>query len=280
MKLLLSVLSLSLLLSSVPYYWSAPENNPQLLFEGSLSDNLPQWNNYFNRKNRFGLFTQMDGSASRIIRYDYANDTFQEGQFLPFDGDYMLVQSNISALGDPQDEFKICESFLTNDGWTQPAPIPELVDNNKNEGSPSLVLSGNLYFNALSESGDYDIFVLKNGSDKPEALSRNINSTTFEGDFFIDDKEQFIVFSSANRLDSQGGTDLYISFKTEKGWTPALALDKGINTEGEDFSPYITNDRKQLIFTSNRNNTTTLRPSYNHYIIDFDIQELKSLYID
>lgn len=282
---------LALPVTSSDYYKTS--NNPEILFEGTLSNDLPQWNNYFNRRKMFGLFTQMEGSSSRIIKYDYRNDDFQEGVFLPFDekfnysdpwinkeGDYMLLQANIGLSGIVSDQFKICETFLTDQGWTQPTPIPELVNHNSNEGSPSLAKNGNLYFNALNENGDYDIFVLRNGNDEPEALSKNINSGNYEGDFFMDDKEQFIVFSSANRNDSQGGSDLYISFNIETGWTPAIPLNKGINTNGEDFSPYITNDRKQLIFTSNRNNSMSLRPSFNHYIIDFDILEIKYLLID
>ena len=204
---------LALPVTSSDYYKTS--NNPEILFEGTLSNDLPQWNNYFNRRKMFGLFTQMEGSSSRIIKYNYRNDNFQEGVFLPFDekfnysdpwinkeGDYMLLQANIGLSGIVSDQFKICESFLTDQGWTQPTPIPELVNHKSNEGSPSLAKNGNLYFNALNENGDYDIFVLRNGRDKPETLSKNINSGNYEGDFFMDDKEQFIVFSSANRNDS------------------------------------------------------------------------------
>ena len=58
---------------------------------------------------------------------------------------------------------------------------------------------------------------------------------------------------SDERADDMGNGDLYISRKDKAGnWLPAKHLGNGINTSSLDYCPYVTADRKYLIFTSNR----------------------------
>ena len=279
--------------SNERYNIANQDTEPTLLHPGTISQDLPQWNNYFNRKLSIGLFTQLKGNTTRIIYYPYVNGQFLEGEYLPFDpqfnysdpwinleGDYMLMQADIDQNGGKSQQFNICESFYTEKGWTQPRPIKALANVNGNEGSPSLTKNGDLYFNAKNDEGDFDIFVLKKGAKEPEVLPQAINSNYYEGDFYIDGEEQFIIFSSAGRSNSQGDSDLYISFKEKGEWTDSVPLNKGINSEAEDFSPYVSMDRTKLIFTSNRLNSTSLRPSYNHFIVDINLNEMKKFYLD
>lgn len=262
---------------------------PTVLHEGTISQDLPQWNNYFNRKLSLGLFTQLIDGKTRIVFYPYKEEQFLEGQLLPFDsqfnyadpwinleGDYMLMQANIDEEGELSEDYNICESFYTEDGWTQPKAVKSLSELSGNEGSPAKTKNGSLYFNALTKEGDYNIYRLAKGSNEPEMLPTAINSPYFEGDFYIDQDEKFIIFTSSDRPDSKGGSDLYISFKENGRWTKAVALGEGINTDAEEMSPYVSMDRKSLVFTSNRNNPNSLVPSYNHFIVEFDLTETKS----
>lgn len=266
---------------------------PRVLHPGTLSNDMPQWNNYFNRKLSIGLCTQLVDGTSRIIVYPYVNEQFEEGSFLPFDikfnysdpwinleGDYMLLQANIGADGEPSEEFGICESKFIEGEWTQPKPLYNINKLPGNEGSPTLDSQGNLYFNAQNGNSGYDIFVLKKGETQPVALPAAINSKYFEGDFYVDKDQQFIVFSSSDRPDSKGETDIYISFNQNGEWTTAKAFGNEINTDAEEFSPYISMDRTKLIFTSNRNNPFGLVPSYNHFIIEINLEQIKRHFTD
>ncbi|GHE73301.1 MULTISPECIES: PD40 domain-containing protein [Roseivirga] len=268
-------------------------NEPQILHPGTLSNDLPQWNNYFNRKLSIGLCTQLIDGKSRIIQYPYADSAFSQGSIIPFkeqfeyaspwvnlEGDYMLLQANIGPLGEVSRDFGICESRLVNGQWTQPKPLNHINNMPGNEGSPALAENGNLYFNAQNGNRGYDIFVLKKGATKPVALPEAINSTYYEGDFYIDKDEKFIVFSSADRPDGQGSTDLYISFNENGRWTKAVSLGNRINTAAEEFSPYVSMDRRFLVFTSNRNYPDGLIPSYNHFIVEIDLDRIKQHFGD
>lgn len=270
-----------------------PDAQPIVLHPGTISNDLPQWNNYFNRKLSIGLFTILVDGKSKIICYPYVNEVFLEGELMPFDdqfsysdpwinleGDYMLMQANIGLDGKPSKKFSICESKIVNGNWTQPKPLASVYNQNGNAGSPSLTENGNLYFNAMNSSNGYDIFMLEKGKSKPVALPEQINSKYFEGDFYIDSQEQFIVFSSIDRDDSKGNSDLYIAFKENGRWTKAVALFDGINTSAEEFSPYISMDRSKLVFTSNRNQSNGFIPTYNHFIIDIDLDTIRRSFSD
>lgn len=270
-----------------------PDTEPTVLHPGTISNDLPQWNNYFNRKLSIGLFTILVDGKSKIICYPYVDEVFLEGELMPFDdqfnysdpwinleGDYMLMQANIGLDGKPTKNFNICESKRVKGQWTQPKPLASVYSQKGNAGSPSLTENGNLYFNAMNSSNGYDIFILEKGKSQPIALPEQINSKYFEGDFYIDSKEQFIVFSSIDRDDSKGNSDLYIAFKENGRWTKAVALFEGINTSAEEFSPYISMDRSKLVFTSNRNQGNGFIPTYNHFIIDIDLDNIRRSFSD
>lgn len=265
------------------------KDEPRVLHPGTFSNDLPQWNNFFNRKLSIGLCTILIDGRSKIIVYPYVNEKFEEGFLLPFDnkfdysdpwinleGDYMLLQANIGADGTPSKDFGIFESIYENGQWTQPRPLNEINKLSGNEGSPSLSNSGNLYFNAQNGANGYDIFVLKKAESKPIALPESINSKYFEGDFYVDRDEEFIVFSSSDRPDGKGESDIYISFFQDGKWTQAKAFESGINTDADEFSPYISMDKTKLIFTSNRLNPYGLIPTYNHFIIEIDLESIRN----
>lgn len=292
-SLTLLVITFSVSLAQAPGLEETSDAQPRVLHPGTISNDLPQWNNYFNRKLSIGLFTILVDGKSRIIYYPYVNEQFLEGEIFPFDdqfnysdpwmnmeGDYMLMQANIGMDGKPSKQYHICESKNIDGEWTQPQPIKSIYGQKGNVGSPSLANNGNLYFNALNNGNGYDIFVLEKGKNKAVPLPNQINSRYLEGDFYIDADEKFIVFSSVDRDDSQGNSDLYIAFNEDGKWTNAVALCEGINTPAEEFSPYISLDRRSLVFTSNRNQGRGFLPTYNHYIIEIDLDTIRRTFSD
>ncbi|NJM94538.1 MAG: OmpA family protein [Cytophagales bacterium] len=53
------------------------------------------------------------------------------------------------------------------------------------------------------------------------------------------------------RFDSQGGKDLYVSFKMESGnWSEPLNIGSTVNTSHDEYSPYLAPDNETLYFSS------------------------------
>ena len=66
----------------------------------------------------------------------------------------------------------------------------------------------------------------------------------------IDETGNWLVFTT-DIPGGEGGTDLYMTFRDEKGkWSKPKNLGKTINTEGDELFPYISGD-SMLYFTSN-----------------------------
>jgi WD40-like Beta Propeller Repeat len=143
--------------------------------------------------------------------------------------------------------------------WGEPIRMDTVINSEKDEFYPSIARNGNLYFtrNMMKDGkGGEDIVVSewKNGRYQPPySLPEAINSARGEFNAFVDPDEQFLLFTSYGRKDDLGGGDLYLSCKNGKGeWLPAAHLDSTINSDGIDFCPFVSADKKYLFFTSGR----------------------------
>ena len=175
------------------------------------------------------------------------------------DGQWVYFSSDRPLNGDTRKDFDIWRVRRSAEGkWGEPENLGPDVNSPKDEFYPSITRSGNLYFTAELPhgKGSEDIVVCKpngNGFDKPESLPENINTKFDEFNAFVDPDEQFIIFSSYGRPDDMGGGDLYISRKNKNGdWLPVKHLAAPLNSPYLDCCPYVTPDRKYLVFTSNR----------------------------
>lgn len=82
---------------------------------------------------------------------------------------------------------------------------------------------------------------------KPKQFMLNDSVASF-GQPFMNKKGTVFVFSS-NIGGGYGGTDLYISFKNDIGWTKPENLGPIINTPENEYYPFLT-DKGDLYFTS------------------------------
>ncbi|XOV92512.1 MAG: OmpA family protein [Bacteroidota bacterium] len=69
-------------------------------------------------------------------------------------------------------------------------------------------------------------------------------------DFFLDPTGVALVIS-AERDDSYGGRDLYVSFKQGDVWSEPKNLGDDINTAGDDVAPFLGTDGKTLYYSTN-----------------------------
>jgi hypothetical protein len=186
-----------------------------------------------------------------------------EAAFSP-DGQFIYFSSNRPLKdGDIKKDFDIWRvKRQANGNWGQPENLGPTVNSGKSEFYPSITRSGNLYFTVEADygKGSEDIVVCKptagGGYNKPESLPEDINTKYDEFNAFVDPDEQFILLSSEGRPDDLGRGDLYISHKDKAGnWLPIKHLPAPVNSAMIDYCPFVTWDKKHLIFTSSRINT-------------------------
>lgn len=155
-------------------------------------------------------------------------------------------------------------------GWSQPKPL----------GKPFLDRSvimyltsskkGNLYFttgekgdkpedwviyNSLSRKGEYDTIT---------RMEKEINiKGKYIAHSFIDPDENYILFDG-EATSGYGDCDIYVSFKKNGKWTPAVNLGPMVNTDACEMCPSVSPDGKYLFFHRGKDDSGDI------YWISFD----------
>lgn len=100
--------------------------------------------------------------------------------------------------------------------------------------------------------GSYDLYIsywTPSGWSEPENLGPNINTEAWESSPSLSPDKKALYFSST-RYGGFGQADLYVSFKTAKGWTEAQNLGPEINSPGGELAPFIHADNETMYYTS------------------------------
>ncbi len=140
----------------------------------------------------------------------------------------------------------------------------------KNVGPP-LNTKGPNFISSMSMVGDKEVLILGNRYGKKGRMYTGVSMSTREGDTFSDptsieieneynyspNADFFLapggkaMIMSAERDDTYGSRDLYVSFKKNDGtWSEPMNLGDDINTLGEDESPFMAEDGRTLYFSS------------------------------
>ena len=253
--------------------------------------NVVHFNSSFSDDGKYLVYT----IPNKSVIQTFTNNTFS----LP----EVLVKDSLNSYGDPHishdgnrvilssnrpfsDKDTIQRSSLwelnrVNGRWSEPKRIKINMGFEGGFSFPSLTKDGVLYFSYLPDDGsrNMDIYYAKptdNGFGKPEKLPGYINTNKFEGDPFIDRKERFLIFAGFDREENYGLSDLYITFKQDKGWSEAINLGKEINSHGYDGSAYVTVKDQFLIFTSSRHpEDENEQELFNVFYIPFDLEKYR-----
>jgi Tol biopolymer transport system component len=141
--------------------------------------------------------------------------------------------------------------------WSEPINAGKNINSDKNEYYISFTRNGKMYFssNVADKAGtnNFDIYSaeFRSGEFLPAVrLGEAVNSPAYEADVFVSPDESYVIFA-ADRPGGLGSGDLYVSFRDANGnWTASRSLGNTINTETDDFCPYVTSDGKYLFYAS------------------------------
>lgn len=137
-----------------------------------------------------------------------------------------------------------------------PQNMGDAINSADPEYFPSMPVDGKLLV-YTRRVGNYneDFFASeKNGSQwgKAVRLPGAINTPQNEGAQSISQDGQWLVFTGCNRPGGEGNCDLYISYKTADGWSPAFNLGNKVNTDQWESQPCLSPDKRDLYFASRR----------------------------
>ncbi len=198
-----------------------------------LSDYTDDGHHFMYWTTRRGVAEWTDGKEiNRLINRPGLN--FRGGYSLSFDGDLLLFTSRKSGIGG----FDLWYSERKGNDWLAPKNFGKPVNSASNDGSPSLSADGEyLYFMRCETMSEYGgatgcrLMVTRRnhrGWDEPVPLPDNINTGNSQSPRILAD-DQTLIFSS-DAMGGKGNLDLFMTRKTDTGWSDPVPLDF-INTE-------------------------------------------------
>jgi hypothetical protein len=171
--------------------------------------------------------------------------------FFTPDGSLLLFNSN-RGQQNPRN-FDIWAAPRTSGGWGQPYSLGPVVNSDSSDFYATAAKNGNLYFssNRAGGAGQSDLYLSawKNGAyTAPVNLGPVLNTKGHEANPFIAPDESYLIFF-AQYEGGFGDTDLYISFRSDTGWTRPANLGPRVNTTLGEFCPLVSADGKGFYFS-------------------------------
>ena len=164
-------------------------------------------------------------------------------------------------------DMNIWKMEKTENGWSEPLPLPAPINEVQEEGEEWPSSNNNFFFTNDNETFYYTTMVRGTNSIK-------LYETKFDGKDFsepkvinglFDDEKYFVysavispdgnflVFNSYGVPSGAGGEDIFVSKKTENGWSKAKLIGQLVNSKDEESSPRFSRDGKYFFFSRAEN---------------------------
>jgi len=263
---------------------AAPAATPELFGPGTISTPDDEFGIAFAPDGQTAYFTKRSPTTntpprSAICVTHRVDGRWGEPEIAWFSGHYNDFSTAVSAdgkrivfasdrPGDAQAQGKAPNIDLwfidrQGDGWSEPRNFGAPINSAANEAYPSLAANGTLYFASSRPGGkgSADIYRarLVDGHYADVENLDAINHEGYDSQPAIAPDESFLVFAStrSDALSSAGAPygrpDLYVSFKTDSGWSAPRNIGSPINSTANEGTPGVSADGRWLYFASDRN---------------------------
>jgi outer membrane protein OmpA-like peptidoglycan-associated protein/tetratricopeptide (TPR) repeat protein len=135
-----------------------------------------------------------------------------------------------------------------------PQNLGDNVNSEHSEYYPSITIEGDkLIFTRRMQDEDFYESDLINGKwSKAEPLKGKVNTNFNEGAQNISRDGKWIVFAGCNYPEGVGQCDIYITYKTNNGWSEPENLGPIVNTDFKETAPSLSPDKRDLYFSGSQ----------------------------
>lgn len=224
-----------------------------------------------------------NGEWSKPALAPFSAHPFKEiDPFITPDGK-RLIYNSLRPVGNADTTlFNIWYVEREGKGWGKPKLYPKPVTNDTTgETFATTALNGDIYY-SIDHKTDTTIRgvvrsrFIKGRYQKPEYIW--FSGFRSFGNAFIASDVSYLIFSGQKIGESQN--DLYITINKAGAWLEPQNLGALVNTELNEFAPYVDAKRGKLYFSRMKRGTTTIVEHEDIYSIDlaaFNIPELLSI---
>ncbi len=237
----------------------------------SINTKANEYFPYLTPDGKVFTFTRMDGRQEDLFyanrddsvfsnAMSYGNnvntDDNEGASAMDAQGNFLFV-----TACNRMDGYGSCDIYYSvkqNNIWTAPQGIGKPVNTGAWEAQPSFSSDGSALYFASNRPGGFggrDIWVSYLDTNmklsEPKNLGPNINTKYDDQCPFIHADNQTLYFTS-NGWPGMGNGDIYISRKTDTGWSKAVNIGYPINTENDDNGMTVSYDGKTAFLSSSR----------------------------
>ncbi|SFR52122.1 WD40-like Beta Propeller Repeat [Robiginitalea myxolifaciens] len=209
------------------------------------------------------------GNWSNPTRAPFSTNRDETAMITP-NGKYLYFGSERPLPGKPNQgnfDMNIWVMEQTASGWGTPEPLPEPINQVQVSGEQWPSSNNNFFFsndnetfyfttmNRGSESIKLYQTTLKDGAySEPEVITGLFDDEKFwVYSAVISPDGQYLVFNSYGAPGGAGGEDIFVSKRTETGWSKAKPIGPLVNTTNEESSPRFSRDGKYFFFSRAEN---------------------------
>lgn len=243
----------------------------------------PDGNEFYFTQSNDGHYTikvmyRIEDRWTRPVVADFSGTYSDCDMVVDHDGGRMFFSSDRPFPGssEPAPALFIWVMDRVENEWGEPQMLGSSVNTGGRACYPTTTRSGTLYFQSTRETGfgEPDVYrapLVDGGYPTAENLGPSVNTEYPEMDNVIAPDESYLIVSS-KRPTGLGGSDLYISFKTEDGgWTEMINMGERVNSPKGEGCPMVTHDGEVLFFISSRSSKNE-----NYWVDTGVIEELRA----
>jgi Tol biopolymer transport system component len=185
-----------------------------------------------------------------------------------------LINGNWNGKAYPGKGGNLWKVNYSKKGWSEPVRLPEVINKNSSVFSPAVTGDGSLYFMRADSGGSFHIYRSQFANGQYQQPIRASFCMDKYGDFdpAVAPNESFLIFSSP-RPPAPKTSDLFIVFRTPKGWSEPIDLRQSVSDKVFGVEARLSPDLKTLYFTNQINKDGVKVPT-DSYIWQVDISKL------
>ena len=281
---------------------------PEIFSEGVISiKDINVFNFAFTNNDKTIYFTKRKGNEKQKIYFtNFENDKWTEPKIASFstdrdeaplitpDGKTLYFGSQRPIPNRPNKgnfDMNIWKTELKNGKWNEPTPLNEIINQvqiekeewpSSNQSSIFTNDGLNFYFSTMIR-GTKTIEIFETKQIKGVFTQPIKINNLFKDDKYwkstpiISPDGKYLIFNAYDAPNGNGGEDIYVSKKTENGWSLAQNIGKLINTKAEEASARFSQDGKYFFFTRENKEINQLDGIWSIYYIETKYLQIEKI---